>query len=46
MSGYRRPGMGDYGAQFGLGPAVFTLLLLNGGIFLLQFAIAEIDGVG
>ncbi len=42
--GNRRPGLGDYGAKFGVGPAVFTLLALNVGIFLLQFMLRAVTG--
>jgi membrane associated rhomboid family serine protease len=44
VSGYRRPGMSDYGAQFGLGPGVFTLLVLNVGIFLVEFVLRATMG--
>jgi membrane associated rhomboid family serine protease len=36
--------MGDYGAQLGLGPAVFTLLVFNVGIYLLQFVLRAFTG--
>ncbi len=42
--GNRRPGLGDYGARFGIGPAVFTLLVINVGIFLLQYLLRAFTG--
>ena len=37
-------GIGDYGARFGIGPAVFTLLAINGGVFVLQFLLQATGG--
>jgi len=37
-------GMGNPGGRLGLGPAVFVLLVINVGIFLLEFLIAGFSG--
>jgi membrane associated rhomboid family serine protease len=37
-------GLGGYGQQFGLGPAVFVLLVINLAVFLLQFVIVGFTG--
>ena len=43
MTGTGR-GIGDYGARFGIGPAVFTLLIINGGVFVLQYLLQAAGG--
>jgi membrane associated rhomboid family serine protease len=37
VRGYRQQRLEEYGARFGMGPAVFTLLIINVGIYVLQF---------
>ncbi len=44
MRGYGRPGPGDYGARFGLGPAVFTFLVINLAVFLLGMVMRTLSG--
>lgn len=39
MNQFGNRGIGSYGARMGLGPAVFMLLLINVGVFLLQFLV-------
>jgi membrane associated rhomboid family serine protease len=44
VSGNVGRSIGQYGMQMGLGPAVFTLLLINVGVFVLQFALRSFLG--
>jgi membrane associated rhomboid family serine protease len=44
VSGNFGRGISQYGMQMGLGPAVFTLLLINVGVFLLQFILRSTLG--
>lgn len=44
MNQFGSRGPGQYGQQFGLGPAVFVLLLANVGVFLLEFLIRGFTG--